>query len=80
MPITIMRMKKQVRGFAALWPAVCLAIVSLFSAGCAVGPKYVRPAVPMPSSYRERAVNKIAETQTWQVAQPGGAAGRVEWW
>jgi NodT family efflux transporter outer membrane factor (OMF) lipoprotein len=40
--------------------------------GCSVGPNYVKPPAPVPSSYKEN-VN-------WQVAQPRDELPRGKWW
>ena len=80
MRITMMRMTELVHKPAGRWATVVLAIVSLFSGGCVVGPKYRRPAVPVPASYKELATNNPSETQAWRVAQPSDAGGRGKWW
>jgi NodT family efflux transporter outer membrane factor (OMF) lipoprotein len=41
-------------------------------AGCSVGPNYVKPPAPVPSSYKEN-VN-------WKVAQPKDELPRGKWW
>jgi NodT family efflux transporter outer membrane factor (OMF) lipoprotein len=45
-----------------------------FIAGCTVGPAYVRPTAPVPSS------DAYQETGNWQPAQPVDAAPRGKWW
>jgi NodT family efflux transporter outer membrane factor (OMF) lipoprotein len=48
-------------------------VVCLGAAGaCAVAPRYARPEVPMPPSYKE-----LGE---WKAAQPGDDALRGKWW
>ena len=42
------------------------------SAGCAIGPKYVRPTTQIPAAYKESA--------DWKKAQPQDAIIRGEWW
>jgi len=42
--------------------------------GCAVGPKYQRPSVPMAPAYKEDG------PQTWKHAQPNAAVPRGKWW
>ncbi|MHB8412578.1 MAG: efflux transporter outer membrane subunit [Candidatus Acidiferrales bacterium] len=76
----MMRMTEQVHKSAVLWLMFALTIASLFSGGCAVGPKYRRPAVPVPVSYKELATNNASETRAWTVAQPSDAGGRGKWW
>jgi len=41
-------------------------------AGCAVGPDYKRPAMPVPAAFKEGGA--------WQVAQPNDASVRGKWW
>jgi NodT family efflux transporter outer membrane factor (OMF) lipoprotein len=59
----------------------------LMLSGCMVGPKYVKPSVPMAPAYKEvspdtdttaNAGNKA--NPDWQVAHPADAASRGEWW
>jgi NodT family efflux transporter outer membrane factor (OMF) lipoprotein len=45
-----------------------------------VGPKYVKPTVPMTPAYKETGPEAYKESATWQVAQPADAASRGEWW
>jgi NodT family efflux transporter outer membrane factor (OMF) lipoprotein len=80
MRITMRRATEQVHKPGVRWAMMAMAIVSLFSAGCAVGPKYRRPAVSVPPSYKELATNNASETQAWKVAQPSDAGGRGKWW
>jgi outer membrane protein TolC len=49
-------------------------VVALTSAGCAIGPKYVRPEIAVPAAYRE------APPDGWREAQPNDAATRGRWW
>ncbi len=45
-----------------------------------VGPKYVKPSVPLAPAYKEVNPNTSKENTNWQVAQPADAAQRGEWW
>ena len=45
-----------------------------------VGPKYVKPSVPMAPAYKEANPDAYKENATWQVAQPADASQRGEWW
>jgi NodT family efflux transporter outer membrane factor (OMF) lipoprotein len=45
-----------------------------------VGPKYVKPSVPMAPGYKEASPDAYKENSNWQVAQPADAASRGEWW
>ncbi|HEV2352255.1 MAG TPA: efflux transporter outer membrane subunit [Terriglobia bacterium] len=59
---------------------MAVAIVALFSGGCVVGPKYRRPAVPLPTSYKELATNHASDTQGWKVARTSDDGNRGKWW
>jgi NodT family efflux transporter outer membrane factor (OMF) lipoprotein len=48
--------------------------------GCMVGPKYVKPAVPLAPAYKEATPDVDKKNANWQVAQPADAAQRGEWW
>ncbi|MGB6240996.1 MAG: efflux transporter outer membrane subunit [Castellaniella sp.] len=48
-------------------------------AGCAVGPKYERPAVEVPAAFKEASLS-AAEQQRWKQAQPADALARGRWW
>jgi NodT family efflux transporter outer membrane factor (OMF) lipoprotein len=48
-----------------------LVVIVLYT-GCSVGPNYVKPPAPVPSSYKEN-VN-------WKVAQPKDELPRGKWW
>ena len=62
-----------------LLPAALAAAATLLS-GCMVGPKYVKPAVPMAPDYKEAGADAARESAAWQVAQPADAAQRGAWW
>nr|WP_246301709.1 efflux transporter outer membrane subunit [Granulicella arctica] len=49
-----------------------LAATTLLLSGCMVGPKYVKPTVPMAPSFKEDGA--------WQTAQPADTALRGDWW
>ena len=55
-----------------LWLKVLLAIAVVQSSGCAVGPKYQRPATEVPSAYKE--------TGNWKPAQPNDQNLGGTWW
>jgi NodT family efflux transporter outer membrane factor (OMF) lipoprotein len=48
---------------------------ALLLAGCAVGPKYRRPAAPAPPAYKE-----VPESDQWKTATPNEGALRANWW
>jgi NodT family efflux transporter outer membrane factor (OMF) lipoprotein len=50
------------------------AAMLLWTTGCAIGPKYMRPEIPNPPAYRE------APPSGWTTAQPNDAAVRGQWW
>ena len=51
--------------------------VALLLAGCAVGPRYVRPTAPVPPAYKE---SPPAAAGDWKSAEPGDQAARGKWW
>ena len=63
-----------VRGF---WVTACLALSGCTVAACTVGPDYVRPAAPVPASYKWE---KAKGESGWREAHPADAADRGAWW
>jgi NodT family efflux transporter outer membrane factor (OMF) lipoprotein len=63
------------RSSAAIAGAALLALT-----GCMVGPKYMKPSVPMAPGYKEAGPDAYKENTNWQVAQPSDAVQRGEWW
>jgi NodT family efflux transporter outer membrane factor (OMF) lipoprotein len=61
--------------FAAVAGAALFALT-----GCMVGPKYVKPAVPMAPGFKEAGPDAYKENSNWHVAQPADAIQRGEWW
>jgi len=57
---------------------VCL--ISLFLSGCMVGPKYVKPTVPMAPGFKEQPPDSFKESDGWKTAQPGDQSLRGNWW
>jgi NodT family efflux transporter outer membrane factor (OMF) lipoprotein len=49
-------------------------------AGCTVGPKYIRPTVPMTLGYKEEAPDSFQELNQWRPARPADQASRGNWW
>jgi NodT family efflux transporter outer membrane factor (OMF) lipoprotein len=49
-------------------------------AGCTVGPKYIKPTVPMTAMYKEEAPSSFKESDQWQPARPGDQMSRGNWW
>jgi NodT family efflux transporter outer membrane factor (OMF) lipoprotein len=62
-----------------LYPAG-VSLAALLLSGCMVGPKYVKPSVPLAPAYKEATPEMYKEGASWQVAQPADAAQRGEWW
>lgn len=63
-----------------LYRAVLTSAAVLALSGCMVGPKYVKPSVPMAPEFKEANPDAYKESSTWQVAQPADAAQRGQWW
>src|SRR5271154_5385831 len=61
-------------------PAVGASIAALMLGGCMVGPKYVKPAVPLSPAYKEATPDMYKESTDWHIAKPADAAQRGEWW
>jgi NodT family efflux transporter outer membrane factor (OMF) lipoprotein len=57
---------------------VCFIGLSL--SGCMVGPKYVKPTVPMAPAFKEQPPESFKESDGWKPAQPGDQALRGTWW
>src|SRR6185437_8493712 len=55
--------------------------VLLFT-GCMVGPKYVKPTVPLAPAYKEASSNSdtYKEDANWHPAKPADTALRGDWW
>src|SRR5579863_7571074 len=52
----------------------------LLLAGCTVGPRYVKPAVPTTLAYKEEAPDSSKELNQWQPAHPADQTSRGNWW
>jgi NodT family efflux transporter outer membrane factor (OMF) lipoprotein len=52
----------------------------LFLSGCMVGPKYVKPTVPMVPGFKEAPPESFKESDGWKPAQPGDQTLRGKWW
>jgi NodT family efflux transporter outer membrane factor (OMF) lipoprotein len=62
----------------ALTTLFVLALLGLL--GCNVGPKYIRPAVPAPSAFKESGPQQAPDGTVWKPAQPQDAMHRGKWW
>jgi len=49
-------------------------------AGCTVGPKYIKPTVPMTATYKEETPSSFKESDQWRPARPGDQISRGNWW
>ena len=49
-------------------------------AGCTVGPKYIKPTVPMTETYKEDVPTSFKESEQWQPAHPADQTSRGNWW
>jgi NodT family efflux transporter outer membrane factor (OMF) lipoprotein len=49
-------------------------------AGCTVGPRYIKPVVPMTESYKEEVPSSFKESEQWQPAHPADQTSRGNWW
>lgn len=59
---------------------VLVAICGVALAGCTVGPKYTRPAVPAAPAFSEQPPKSFTESAGWKQAQPADTALRADWW
>ncbi len=59
-----------------------LSSAALLLSGCMVGPKYVKPNVPLAPNYKEStaATSNFKEDANWHPAQPADATLRGDWW
>ncbi len=63
--------------------SLAFAVVGLFGlllSGCMVGPKYVKPTVPMAPGFKEQPPDSFKESDGWKPAQPGDQTLRGNWW
>ncbi|MDE3154619.1 MAG: efflux transporter outer membrane subunit [Acidobacteriota bacterium] len=59
-------------------PAWGLLLAAAWTAGCAVGPRYVAPAVTPPAAYKETPPADAGKD--WAAARPADAVARGAWW
>jgi NodT family efflux transporter outer membrane factor (OMF) lipoprotein len=60
--------------------SILVLILVLLLAGCTVGPKYVKPAVPTTATYKEEPPAAFKESEQWQPAHPADQTNRGNWW
>lgn len=65
---------------AARWLLTGTLACVFLQLGCAVGPKYTRPSVQAPSTYKELPPDGSQAQKEWKVAQPNDASIRGKWW
>jgi len=65
-------------GHTAIRALFAFALLGLL--GCNVGPKYIRPAVPAPSAFKESGPQQAPDGTVWKPAQPQDATLRGKWW
>lgn len=70
-------LRKRGRAGVGVVPACAGMTILLLMSACTVGPKYRRPAAPMPASYKGESV---APEPGWRAAQPADALDRGPWW
>src|ERR1700722_18361457 len=57
-----------------------IAFLLLQLEGCTVGPRYVRPTVPMTETYKEEVPTSFKGSEQWQPAHPADQTSRGNWW
>ncbi len=57
-----------------------LCAIILLTPACNVGPKYAKPTVPAPPSYKESPPVAFKETSGWKQGQPKDDTIRGKWW
>ena len=58
-----------------------LAVLTLASIACTVGPKYTRPTAPVPPAYKEQTPDAYRENSgDWKQANPSDGVLRGKWW
>jgi NodT family efflux transporter outer membrane factor (OMF) lipoprotein len=59
---------------------IFLSIFLLLAIGCSVGPKYARPVIQSPASYKEVPQSAASGSDLWRTAQPRDGVSRGKWW
>jgi len=60
--------------------AAALLCAALLLQGCVVGPKYNRPSMQAPGTYKEVTPDDLKKMDGWKVAQPQDSALHGKWW
>src|SRR6202789_3929701 len=64
---------------ARLIPSL-LSMVTIFVAGCMVGPKYVKPSTPLAPEFKKQPPESFKEADGWKPATPNDQTIRGKWW
>jgi NodT family efflux transporter outer membrane factor (OMF) lipoprotein len=72
-------MERYIRMGRTVWFAG-LATILLLVTGCTVGPKYVRPSIPSPPTYKEIPPAAAQGAEIWRTTQPRDGTSRGNWW
>jgi NodT family efflux transporter outer membrane factor (OMF) lipoprotein len=59
---------------------VALVTTLILAGGCTVGPKYVRPSVQSPPTYKELPQPIANGADSWELARPKDGTSRGKWW
>ncbi len=57
-----------------------LVLLVLLLPGCMVGPRYSRPAAPVPPAFKEQPPQVFKESSDWKRSQPSDRELRGKWW
>jgi NodT family efflux transporter outer membrane factor (OMF) lipoprotein len=55
-------------------------VLASFWAGCSFAPRYRRPSVETPDSFKENSGTNNTDTNIWRLAEPNDAVIRSNWW
>jgi multidrug efflux pump len=67
--------------FAAQTAAILIAFLALAGmTGCSFAPKYSKPTVQTPASFKELTPEEAKEVEGWKTAEPKDDAVRGKWW
>ena len=59
---------------------IAAGVLTILSASCTVGPKYVRPSSPASPNFKEPLPDAYKELTGWKSGQPRDDAQRGNWW
>src|SRR5881628_221055 len=63
-----------------LFWSLVLGVGCFLNGGCSFAPKYQRPAVQTPASFKELTLQSPDATNLWKMAKPNDGARRGKWW